>query len=223
MKSFDKCKIVCCVQVHNDDESIDILLEDIRRYTTHLYVNLNDATPHIVDAIQDCPIVRKVLFTENKDGKWIQGLQRDNTIRMLDDVKPDIVLFPDSDEVYPENLMEQLKKFWEDENKKTFWFRLLYMWNDEQHFRNDGKWKCIHHVRAFKWQPKITYLPYKGYACPTTFGKLPRDTKFHSDTPIKHYGYMTEEQRKRKWERDGKYTEEFVQELDKGKLIKKIC
>jgi len=240
MKDFSKVKIACCMLVHNDEEMIQRLLSDVSKYASEVYINLNEATPKIVQAVQGCSKLKGIKVTKNmgrknwsnepddwdgKDKTWNQGLQRDNTIRMLDEVKPDIVLFPDSDEIYPNNLMEQLKEFWEDEEKITFWFRLLYMWNDEQHFRNDGLYKRIHHVRAYKWQPNITYKPYAGYACPTTFINLPRETRFNSNAPTKHYGYMTEELRDRKYSRyvkDYINDEKFRAKIDDGMIIKSI-
>ena len=240
MKDFAKVRVVCSMMVHNDDEMIERLLSDVSKYASELYVNMNEATDRVLQAVQGSRILKKVIVTKNMGRKnwsnepnsgaegdtlWNQGLQRDNTIRMLDEVKPDIVLFPDSDEIYPDNMMEQLEKFWKDEKAVTFWFRLLYMWDDENHFRNDGLYKKIHHVRAYKWQPGITYKPYAGYACPTTFRSLPRETRYNSDAPTKHYGYMTEALRDRKYSRSRKdyiNDEEFRTKIDKDMLIKEL-
>ena len=222
MKRFEDIKIVCCFMAHHDDDWIDEVLEDISKYASEIYVNIHDALPYTAKKVKGHPKVKFWVETEDPTGRWDQGLQRDITIRLLDSVKPDIVLFPDSDELYPANMREQLKKFWEDEKAKTFWFRLLYMWGDRKHLRNDGLWKKIHHVRAYKWQPKIGYFPYAGYACPTTFISLPRETRFHTDTGIQHLGYMTEESRQDKFARNDKdYVgdEEFREKVDEKALI----
>jgi len=121
---------------HYEDEFIDGLLEDLSQYTNEFYVNLNEPSEKVKSAVISHTNTRKYILTDNgskivERRNWNQGLQRDNTIRLLDEVKPDIVLFPDGDEIYPKNLKEQLKTFWEDEVKKTFWFRLLYMWGDK--------------------------------------------------------------------------------------------
>ena len=224
MKDFNKTKIVSCVMAHDNNDYIKLCLDDLSKYTNEIYVNLNEPTKEVKEIVLSHPKLIKIIQTTNKNGKWNQGLQRDNTIRMLDDIKPDIVLFPDSDEVYPKNFKEQLKKFWEDEEKKTFWFRLFYIWGDKKHFRNDGLWKRIHHVRAYKWQPDISYIPYAGYACPTTFRSLPRETRYNSDTGIRHYGYMSEADRQRKYLRAGPgynylRNHEYKAHIDKSKLI----
>ncbi len=236
MKKFEDIKIVAVFMAHYEDEFIDGLLEDLSKYTDEFYVNLNEPSKKVRDAVVSHPNTERYVVTDNGPkitGKrnWNQGLQRDKTIRLLDnvrlfdDVKPDIVLFPDADETYPKNLKEQLKTFWEDEVKKTFWFRLLYMWGDKKHFRNDGIYRRIHHVRAYKWQPGTTYLPYKGYACPTTYIGLPKDTRYHSNMPIKHYGYMTPESRQKRFLRDGQDylgNKEYKKKVDSNLLIKEL-
>lgn len=131
------------------------------------------------------------------------------------------VLFKNSDELYPKNLKEQLISFHKDKNALTFWFRLIYLWGDENHFRNDGLFKTIHHVRAMKWKPNITYKPYAGYACPTNLINLDKATKYHSNSPTIHYGYEKEENRIRKYGRGNSDScdPEKRKELDKNMLI----
>jgi len=228
IKKFEDIRIVACLMGHDDDNYIDLVLDDLEKYTNEIYVNLNDATKTVEKAVLKRlgKGVEEVIYTTNSGLRWSQGKVRDDTISMLDDIRPDIVLFPDSDETYPKNLKEQLRVFWEDEEKVTFWFRLLYMWDDNKHYRNDGIFRTIHHVRAFKWQPNITYLPkYAGYACPTSFRELERKTQYHSTAPTFHWGYMLEEDRIRKYKRAGRdYTKgtQYQREMDKDKLILEV-
>lgn len=202
---------------HDDDKWISRVLDDLGKYTDEIFVNLNDATPLITEAVHACPKVKSVITTHN-DGRWNQGLQRENTLRMLDEVKPNIVLWPDSDETFPKNLKDQLVKFWEDPKALSFWFRLMYLWEKEDQFRNDGLWKRIHHVRAFKWRNDLSFLPYPGYTCPRPYIDRGRETRFNSDSPMMHWGYMHAEDRKRKFAR-GNFSEP---KTDKGMIIKKL-
>ena len=201
MKNFSDILIVACLMVHDDHDYTKMVLDNVSKYTDQIYVNLNDPTPEAEEVVRSHKNVVKIIRTSN-EGRWNQGFQRDNSIRMLDDIEPDIVLFPDSDELYPNNIQDQLKTFWEDEEAITFWFRLIYLWGDENHFRNDGLFKTIHHVRAFKWSTDISYIPYAGYACPSNYINLDKPTKYHSNSPTLHYGYEKEENRIRKYERD---------------------
>jgi hypothetical protein len=217
--------IVGAIMVHDDEKYTQMVLDDLSKYTDSIYVNLNDPTDICKEIVKNHNNVVEVIETSNKNGKWSQGLQRDNTIRMLDNVKPDIVLFPDSDEKYPPNMTEQLEVFYNDKEKMTFWFRLMYMWGEEDKFRNDGLFKSIHHVRAFRWIPGITFLPkYAGYACPTNYINLPKNTRYHSTLPTLHYGYMHEEDRIRKYKRGNcDYCNEDIRDkMDKDKLIRTL-
>jgi len=223
MSLASNLKIVGLVMVHDNEDYIDILLDDLEKYTDEIYVNANDPTPMVLDAIHKRSSVKKIIYTSNGDRGWSQGGQRDNAMRMLDDIKPDIVLFPDDDEVYPKNLKDQLEVFWNDKQKLTFWFRLLYLWGDPYHFRSDGKWKCIHHVRAMKWQQGITYVPhYAGYACPSNYVTLPRETKFNSNSPTLHYGYMKEADYTRKLMRKNRIYNDIKEKDDLVKLILEV-
>lgn len=191
--------------LHNDDVWAELVLDDLRKYSSECCLNLNEPTKKIVEIVEKYEkkypgfIVKKI-FTSNSK-KWNQGLQRENTVRMLDDIMPDIVLFPDSDEVFPSNFGEQLLSFYNDSSKESFWLRLLYLWGDKRHFRNDGFFKRIHHVRCFKWSSEVSFLSYMGYACPTNLIKKDKSTRFHSNSPMIHYGYINEFDRKRKIDR----------------------
>ena len=153
--------------VHDDDLWISSCLMSLDEYVDGIYVNLNNPTPICKKIIEGWPSVKKIIYTTN-EGRWNQGVQRDNTIRMLDEVKPDIVLFPDSDETLPKNFDIILKDFI-DSGINTLWFGLIYYWNHPNVARRDGRWKAIHHVRGYRWKPGITYIPYAGYTNPTTF------------------------------------------------------
>jgi len=203
MKQFKDVKIVGCVMIHNSPYAKRVL-DDLAKYTNNIYVNLNDPSEENRNMVYKYDKVKLVILeTTNKLNNWHQASQRGLTIRMLDDIKPDIILFPDDDELYPNCLMELLNDFWESD-KKAFYFTMDYCYNDEQSIRKDGIFSRMHHVRAFKWEPGITYKPYPGKACPrTVFGNslafYDRKRAF-----VKHLGYMTERDRQIKYKRDGK-------------------
>jgi hypothetical protein len=204
--------------MHDDNDWAKMVLDDLAKYTDKVYVNLNDATPEITEIVNHHSVVVKSIITTNNGRPWNQGLIRDLTIRMLDDVKPDIVLFPDSDEVYPDNLKQVLEDFWKSPFE-CLWFNLLYLWDDPQHARRDSLFKSMHHVRAFKWREGLTFLPQSGYgAKPVNSENV--GYKFHASAPMRHYGYMTEESRIKKYTRwgdkrylDPKYRERTLKDI----------
>ena len=132
---------------------------------------------------------------------------------MLDDVQPDVVLFPDSDETLPKDFKDTLNKFIESDIN-TLWFGLMYYWNHPNIARRDGRWKTIHHVRAYKWKQGITYIPYIGYTNPTTFKD---EKKFHSPSAMNHWGYMIKKDRERKYKRGETHSYAL-----KGRVLKYI-
>ena len=109
LKKNNYMNIAACIMIHDDHEYTKMVLDDISKYTDQIYVNLNDPTPQAEEVVLSHKNVVKVMRTSNNGGRWNQGKQRTLTIRMLDDIKPDIVLFPDSDECYPHNFEEQLQ------------------------------------------------------------------------------------------------------------------
>ena len=221
MKKFEETKIVAAFMSHDGDEWIDGLLNDLSKYTNEFYVNLNDATEKVKKSVMEYPNTVKYIETKN-NGRWLQKIQRENTIRMLDDVKPDIVLFPDDDETYPKNLKKILKDFWQSEHD-NLWFHMWYLWGQPNKVRRDHLFKSMCHVRAFKWKPNLTYLPQCGYgAKPSNLPSV--GYQFHSTEPTMHYGYMTYECRLRKYKRDGiDYINSKVRKkMDEGIIIKDV-
>jgi len=200
-KSNSKKLIISGIlMLHDDDRWAIPCLMSLDKYVDGIYINLNDPTPECKKIAESWPSVKRIIYTTNKNGRWNQEKQREATIRMLDDVKPDIVLFPDSDETFSKDFKETLNKFIES-GINTLWFGLMYYWNHPCVARRDGRWKSIHHVRAYRWQPGITYIPYIGYTNPTTFKD---EKKFHSPSAINHWGYMIKQDRNRKYSRNTK-------------------
>jgi hypothetical protein len=206
-------KVVGLLMVHDDDRWIIPCLMSLDKYVDEIYVNLNNPTSTCKEIIETWPSVKKIIYTTNKNNKWNQGLQRENSIRMLDNVKPDIVLFPDSDETLPKNFEVILNKFIKSD-LNTLWFGLLYYWNHPNVIRRDGRWKSVHHVRAYRWKPNITYIPYIGYTNPTTYKD---EKKFNSPKGMNHWGYMLKKDRERKYSRGSKSNYST-----KGRILKYI-
>jgi len=187
-KEFKDCKIVACIMAHHDDQFIDRLLENLNKFTSDFYINLNNATQYTKNACISNKNTKKYIITNEP---WRQGYQREITARLVDEVEPDIVLFPDSDELYCDDLMETLEKFWESD-KKGCWFEMKYCWGDENTVRLDHHFQHMIHVRAFKWIPNISYEGYRGYACPINYFHEKR-TKFVSLSPVKHLKFLKKE------------------------------
>lgn len=221
MKKFEDVKIVACVMMYDDDDYCQLVLDDLSKYTDEIYVNLNEPTKKIEKIVKGYLRVVKIIETKNNGG-WKQKIQRENTIRMLDNVKPDIVLWPDSDETFPPDMWKILEDFWKSEHK-NLWFHMWYLWDSPKKVRRDHLFKSMCHVRAFKWQAGLTYLPQCGYGAKPA--NLPsKGYQFHSPKPVMHYGYMTYKNRLRKYNRSGiDYANPKVQKkMNEGMIIKDV-
>lgn len=190
MKKFRRVRIVACFMAHHDDQFIDRFLENLGQFTDEFYINLNEASPHTAEACRGHRFTRRVLETKN-ERHWSQAGERENTIRMLDDVRPDMVLFPDTDELFCDDLLEVLAEFW-DSPKDACWFELKYCWGDENTVRLDRHFKKMVHVRAFKWREGLNYEQYKGFAIPTGYFHE-KHRKFISRSPVKHLKFLKNE------------------------------
>jgi len=194
-------KIVACFLAHTEEYWINGYLKDLSKYTNEFYINLNSASEYVTKQCKNHPYTKKIIETENKNGKWKIGLQRNNALRMLDDIKPDIVLWMDVDTTFPDDFKETLQKFIESD-KKCLWFKADYYWNDINHIRTDGIYHKMGQCLGFKWEEGLTFLPYRGGTLPTNFEKTDR---FVSYSPVKHWGYMREEDRQAKAFKHGKH------------------
>ena len=185
----------------HDNDYLKRVIDDLSKYVKDIYVNLNDPTEKNRKIVEKHPNVKKIVYTSNANGNWRQSLQRGITVRMLDEVKPDIVVFPDDDEIFPPDLIKILKDFWKSK-KKALYFTMDYCWNNENQIRVDSVFGRMHHVRAFKWEPNLTYHPYPGKSCPRNMCGL--DEVYSSCSNIKHLGYMTKKNRMNRYKRDKK-------------------
>ncbi len=210
-KKFRGARIVACFMAHHDDQFIDRFLENLSQFTNEFYINLNEPSPYTEKVCREHKNTKRIIETKN-NGNWHQGHQRELTVRMLDDVKPDIVLFPDSDELYSDDLTKTLEKFW-DAHKKGLWFELKYCWGSENTVRLDRHFRKMVHVRAFKWEPNLSYEPYRGFACPTEL-YFEKRRKFYSDTPTKHLKFLKKENLERV-KNESKEETFFVKTYDK--------
>jgi hypothetical protein len=133
-----------------------------------------------VDAVKPHCEVRGLRGRE----RWNRWNWREQLIRSLDPVKPDIVLFPDSDEMFHPRFGDDLQEFirleWEI---MAFDFEMATIDG-----REVPKYPKARHCKAFRWVPRLGYRPYQGYAKPTWPGKY---RSYQAQYPIRHLCFYT--------------------------------
>ena len=202
-------------------------LEDLSNYVDEIHLLHHRAPEFDGDWYLKVPkVVRITEITLEREFSRIefrnQGNRerfRETAMRMLDEVRPDLVLFPDEDESFPEPelLAEDLLRFHRSK-KRQLGFRRINFWDSMETVRSD-RWTVPNapHARIFKWQPGLTYFPYIGYNRISSYGKKLMAAR----TAMKHYAFMTREEREWRYKILFKGQEEKYRNLlQKPKLVK---
>jgi len=104
---------------------------------------------------------------------------RDEMLRKLDDVEPDIVLVPDCDEEFESGITQDINRLWRDEDACGLMFQ-FHTPGTDQVYPNEP------HMKAFMWKAGLTYdrgtgMAYRiipgTYACARTFPRLQAGSK----------------------------------------------
>jgi len=109
------------------------------------------------------------------------------------DVKPDLVLFPDEDELFSQDIEEDLVLFWNGDKKYMMFEYATPLPSIDGRVVNNGKpYPRKPHMKAFKWMPNLTYYPYP------TLARLSRSTysgedAYRSRAKILHFCYYTKD------------------------------
>jgi len=194
-------------------------LEDLTNYVDDIYLLLHYSRGVNVDWWRNNPKLKDFIEIRETDewqvtgfcgraGSKYQGEFRDQLLRMLDNVRPDLVFLPDEDEAYPEPeyLVKDLKKFCKSK-KKQLAFKRCNFWDSMEMVRKDKWIPFSPHVKIYKWQPNLTYLPYIGWNSVTTYGRK----RMVAKAAYKHYAYMEKEERERR------YREQYIEKQDRYK------
>ena len=199
-------------------------LKELSNYVDEIYLLLHYSPMFKKQWPKNYPKV-KAYIEEVKDEEWgvmewrkNQGMFREKALRMLDSVKPQLVFFPDEDESFPEPeyLVKDLRRFYRS-NKKQLAFKRCNFWDSMEMVRKD-KWVTYYpHVKVYKWQENLTYIPYLGFNRVTNYGKR----IMRARTVIKHYAYMDKKERERRYYELYKDKQKiFKGLLEKPKLVK---
>ena len=110
---------------------------------------------------------------------------RQDMIRMLDDVKPEIVITLDQDEIFDDGFEEELKAFMVSEKKGMMFDYLPMVTDDGRTVNGDVPYPPDPHMKVFKWEAGLTYYPYHGDGKIANYHK--EDCHWKAKTKIKHY------------------------------------
>lgn len=138
------------------------------------------------ECLRRVPSDVKVIGIRGREA-WNRWNWREQLIRALDPVKPDVVLFLDSDEKYDrETFPEDLVRFLHS-GRDIMMFDYAMATDDG---RKVKKYPGARHCKAYRWAKGIGYRPYKGYARPTWPSK--NCMAYNADSRIHHFCFYTQ-------------------------------
>ncbi len=150
-------------------------------------IDTNKTSPELVKRLQNetgLPIHIKLVTHNFNADVWREGL-----IRQLDQIKPDIVVALDSDEAFEAGILKEIGAFWNTTKKAM-------MCSFNSCCGDDGRSLPVYpskpHMKIFKWEPGLTFVPYMGYAQVTQYANR-RDLHWMAVTKINHYCMWTKE------------------------------
>jgi len=126
---------------------------------------------------------------------WNRWEWREQMLRELDNVQPDLVLCPDEDEIFGTGLQEDIKAFMESDKRAMMFAYKSPIPTDDGEVLFDGRpYPGLPHMKAFKWRPGLTYRNYTGFARVTDY--YDPSCHYHAKTLIHHFCCWTKEMRK---------------------------
>lgn len=163
--------------------------------------NSTDATKEIVRSFGS----RTVLIESPFQG-LSEGRDKQFALAHLVAIDPEWVLWIDGDEVLEAAAPTILAAELANPEATSYAFRICYFWNTLQQFRVDGCYRGFFRNSLFRMRgqdySRLTFSTAAG-ALVTSGGNRPvglQGPPFFSNVRVKHYGYLTAEQRQRKFE-----------------------
>lgn len=203
--NYENDSIVLSMIVHNEEKRyLQQMLEHAIKYVDKVVIIDDASTDNTValceNILKDFPhkIIKnkKSLFAHEyklRELQWKETLKEN----------PGWVLSLDSDEIFEDLIIENIKYMIKDDSVDAYRFRLYDMW-DMENYRSDKYW-CAHEnygTFLLRVLPKYKYkFKHTNQHC----GRFPKNLRkmpyVESPIRLKHYGWAREEDRKMKYER----------------------
>jgi len=160
-----------------------------------------DETPAICQSFEDRVKVFPSPFVgldEARDKNYL--------LKKIIEANPEWVLWIDGDEVLERSGPEKLRAAAENARRvAAYYVRIAYLWGDPHHVRVDGIFGTFERPSFFRLKGQPVYLlgfPARGYGGNFHCGNVPQGLIGELrklNVRLKHYGYMTREQREAKY------------------------
>lgn len=194
-------KLVSCVREKNSMRYLPRLIPQLRAISD-LTIILDD---HSTDGSFEwltalSQRVTNLLVIQQPEQTFNGGRDWNILYRFAGQYDPEWIFCPDADELVEESEAVRVRDLIESSGKdiRGWSFPFYYLWNDEQHYRNQGKYHNTKVIRLFRYEPnmkppnRISHT----YGTPDDI-----DRRLIRIAPIRmwHFGYMLAEDRKVKY------------------------
>lgn len=211
-------KTIGLVAVKNEEQYMGKLLCQLTRLTDLVLV-ADDASTDNTKKI--CESFAKVRVHTLPDlGYWHTGRNRVFLHSWAMFYEPEWVVTLDADELWKdEDVVAKLLD--EPKDRLCYTFPLLYLWNDEKHCRWDKFYPDIKAIRVFKFNSGDFPRTEKAHATSVPVGV--RNSIGEIDSPILHYGYITKEERQKKFDYYSKRRDvDYSHIIDENVILKEL-
>jgi len=157
----------------------------------YLKIDMDKSTEHFLEMLKLYPKIKRIEKFNNF--KYI--VYKEITLRMLDNIQPDIAVLLDHDEVFEDGILEDIYKFWKSDKKG-----MMFYYNPC--ISRDGHklpiYPSLPHMKLIKWRQGLSFVPYMSQGRITQY--FNKDVQWFSNIKINHYCMYTPEMEKLKKE-----------------------
>lgn len=200
-----KAKLTLTMIVRNESgRYLRKVIEEHRKYVDEVVIIDDGSTDDTVDICLNCFTGIPVHLVRNTQSKFANEVElRKQQWHETIGTNPEWILNLDADEMFENRFIKELPQLLNQMHTDAYCFRLYDFWN-EDHYREDENW-CAHKTyRPFlvRYRPNFEYTwkktPQHCGRFPSNIFQLPNSL---SDLRLKHFGWMRQEDRNRKYNR----------------------
>ena len=204
VEQLSGCRVLGAMRIKNEQDWIQESIQSQLPICDKVLVfddNSTDATKEIVQSFGS-----RVVLMESPFQGLSEGRDKQFVLQHLLAVNPEWVLWIDGDEVLEARAPALLSTLMANSNAACYALRICYFWNTLELIRVDGCYRNFYRNSLFRLRgqdhSRLEFSTADG-ALVTSGGNCPRGLQgsgYTAGVRVKHYGYLTAEQRQRKFE-----------------------
>lgn len=205
LKQLHGCRILGAMRIKNEEQWIRKSIESQLPICDKVLVLDDGSTDRTRDIVREFGL--RVVLIESPFVGVNEGRDKRFILAHLVAAQPEWALWIDGDEALENLAPVILRHEIQDPNAAAFAFRICYFWDSIERFRVDGVYANFHRLSMFRvlgQNPTRLYFPTTGGEADLHCGgNSPAGlvgSILTSGVRVKHYGYLTEEMRQRKFE-----------------------